>query len=257
MSTLPPNTDPRELLDLYIDGMLTDAQRSDFEALLANDTALRAEYELQKRMDEALKRRFEPDVADIAVPQPKPAAKSQVSQAIQATQAIPFPSSAKRSGSPWLRIAAMIVIAGALATILFIRPWGGSFVNPRDAYAEEVRLGFKPYVVCETDEQMVHFTKKALGHAVLVAKDPSIALIGWAYDSRVVSDNTVTLLAKAGPDQSTQIVVYMDRAANDRRISTGTGTLNVFKRELGEAVFYEVSPLSEPSILPHLYVPTH
>jgi len=68
-SSMSPN--PSDAVDRYLDGLMEEADRKAFERSLEHDDELRAQVELQARLDTSLNRRFAPrdvPLADVPLP---------------------------------------------------------------------------------------------------------------------------------------------------------------------------------------------
>jgi len=226
-------SDAMDELELYLDGTLAGEDLARFEARLSAEPGLRAQVELQRRVDASLSRVFAPQIASPAATTPS------------ATPERPWIA---RIG--WTRLAAAVFLA-LLAGAAFVahRAARPERVHPVAAYNDEIATGFRPSVVCENDRQMIEFTRSTLGVALVFARSPDVHLVGWDYNTKVLTDDTVSLLVKAGDDR---IVVFMDRSENDRRIGKfeGSSGMYVHRRQIGDVVLYEVSPRREAVVLP-------
>jgi hypothetical protein len=69
--------------------------------------------------------------------------------------------------------------------------------------------------------------------------------VGWRYSEDVLSPDESVLLATKGSDK---IVVVADEATHDRNLRE-SGGLHVYRRELGNLVLYEISPLEQPEVI--------
>lgn len=252
-----------EVIDLYLDRLLSPEESSRFEARMQIDAGLRAAVETQRRLDGSLRKAFAPPTAPEAldpVVLRDPIAAAHVRTTAQAitgkavgmgggTDAPTLSISVRRRKATLVRIAAAIAIV-VLGGYTFHMSRVTAFVPvaPVAAYEKELSAGFRPYEVCENDQQVATLTTRAIGTALSIAAAADVHLVGWGYKSNVLSEDTVTLLATAGTDK---IVIYMDRAAADRFLPEETDpNVNVFRREAFGAVFYEVSPRDEATILP-------
>ena len=82
--------------------------------------------------------------------------------------------------------------------------------------------------------------------------DSGIALTGWGYGNNwgtPLGDATMILLATR---VDTKVVVFIDRRKNDRTLREPGGGKHLFRKETGDLVLYEISPLNEPIVLPAL-----
>lgn len=241
--------------DAYIDGELSDAARAAFEASLASDAALRAEVELQRRIDgrmrELLGASEFPGMPEIA-----PAANGAALGRIDGKRG----DRAARGGLPswvWVAAAVAIVVLGAWAVVT--KPWNKVFgpapsqVAADAVYNRLVRTGFEPATVCDSDAKFVDYTAKELGTPFLVRADPGVHLVGWTYSDSLLGEHAKILLARRG---ETPVIVVMDRAANDRRMRVEPGSpLRVHRATFGGVVLYEIGPDAEPAIINHLKSP--
>jgi hypothetical protein len=225
--------DAMDELELYLDGMLTGDELARFEARLAHEPGLRSQVELQKRVDASLSRVFAPQIAPPA-------------SALTAAE-LRRPWIARIG---WTRLAAAVFLALLAGAAFFAHQAAKpDRAHPVEAYNDEIATGFRPSMVCENDRQMIEFTRNTLGVALVVAQAPDVQLVGWDYNTNVLTDDTVSLLVKADDDR---IVVFMDRSENDRRIGKFEGSCRTYvhRRQIGEAVLYEVSPRREAVVLP-------
>jgi len=92
---------------------------------------------------------------------------------------------------------------------------------------------------------------------------PGLEVLGWSYNSiqddkslGVFSGYTLYLLARA---KGEPVVVLIDRTGYDRPLEVDSASgLHLFRREIGGAVLYEISPLDAPAVLDQFapYEPT-
>jgi hypothetical protein len=226
-------------LDLYVDGLLSESERCEFEARLAADDGLRAEHELQASIDDSLRSLFSPP----AVPRlPSP------------QRLVPGRGRFLRSG--WLAVAAMVVIVLGIWGIwdqLRVRPLGPdqyqvpAWQSMEMAYLQKVNTGFKPAWVCENDQQFATAFWDVLGQAMQLKGLPAeVQIAGLSY-ANVHSRRTMLVLVR---DRGEPIVVFADRAANPRALElTGESPLHIFSRRVGDVVLYEVSKLPSARVL--------
>ena len=84
-----------------------------------------------------------------------------------------------------------------------------------------------------------------------VLKDSS----GNGYHGKIVGSKTMVLINKVH-DQ--KVLVFMDRLRDDRTLELPPGVgsdLNIFRREVGKLVLYEVTPLDKPEVIDRLNPP--
>lgn len=269
-------------LQAYLDGALSDADRSALEHEARTNPALRKAIERSLAIEAALRRGFAPPQVTIpAQVTSPPQAAAQVHPALDAASRgaalamrrvardsalASSPGARTRFRKAWLPLAAAVLFAVAAAVYFLSTSTfspGPTLRTPAQGYARIVDAGFIPTVVCENDEQVIAFTRQYLGNPLRVdvaraaASSPPVALtlVGWGYQENVVSPRTVSLLVTADEDQ---IVVFADQAHLDsldagamkgKCKSTGR-PLRVFRATVGTTVLYEVSPRDGAVVLP-------
>lgn len=240
--TTPPfdpraHVDPQARLDEYLDGGLSPSDRAAFERELAADAALRESVELQRRLDDSLRRSLRPE-------------------------AITPPAPARQWGGRWsvrglgLAAAILLLVAGGVWAMFALRPQG-PLEDPVIAHIRTVEAGFKPYAVCTSDAEFARFTRVRLGCALHTDADPSnadpskgLVLVGWSYDHKVLSEGTVTLLATF---EGKPVTVFMDKSRHDKNVVIqGDDCHNVFRGKTDHVVMYEVSEFKNAVVIPRI-----
>ncbi|MCA9311952.1 MAG: hypothetical protein KDA21_12145, partial [Phycisphaerales bacterium] len=235
------------------DGLLGDAEREAFEALLAQRPELAREVESQRRIDESLRRQFAPpERIDVRAAATSPA------------------SNPVRRGPGWLVIssiaALLLVAAGVWFTV--IRP-NQPAAPPRPTVDRQMAVDtvyrlmskrdFEPEWKCETDAEFIAAVQDRLGAPLLLEEDlPALAVVGWAYADRssytIISPLTMILICRL--ENGDPVLVFIDRLDSDvapeRRSTTD---LHLFRREFGELVLYELSPQDQSRVLDRFTVP--
>jgi hypothetical protein len=244
-------TDPttHALIEHYLDGTLSEADRAAFEARLSREPALRAAVDSQRAIDEALKRTFP------ARATPAAAILSQIEAAPPVRRIEP------QARSPWLR---RLAIAAALALVAVIAWQAWVYFQPSKKpkylitaaqyFANVEKQGFKPNWVCENDQQTIDLFNKHFGQPMVIrSDDPNVKALGWNYVS-LLSPNTLVLLAEAGQEH---IMLFIDRKTLDDPVlmHQGCSGMNVHRKEVGDLVVYEFSRLPEPRVLDALVPP--
>lgn len=232
-SPTPYRPDP-ETFEAFLEGRLSGAEAAAVEEAIRRDPSLAAELEMQERIDTSLKRLFEPPAIETPAPAPLPFVR----------KAAP----AQRWG--WMAMAAAVVLcAGGLAWFALQRPGGGA----AGMYQRLAATGYKPDWVCRTEPEFRQFTSYQLGETFLVKAVPSVALIGWVYEKDVLGPRGAALMATVEGDH---VVVVADRVLFDRKVGVPPESgLNVFRRQMGGLVFYEVTPRAAPGVLDLIYFP--
>ncbi len=263
--------DPR--LEPYLDDQLEDAERAAFERDVADQPELRGAVNLQRRIDAALGRLYDPpDAQRVAAELARSNGRASASgaHADRTTDANAASPGASTNDSPprpfrsravmW-RLAAMITLAavGVVAIRLWLAPPPLATdpypisETPRpmtEVYHAEVAAGFEPQWVCETDEEFAGWYRKQVGRPLTLAALPSgVRAAGLSIDN-VFSRRTIYLLAEV---EGAPVIVFADRVENDEtpRVPPDSD-LRLFRRQLGGVVLYELTPLDQPYLLEHL-----
>jgi hypothetical protein len=216
-----------EALDAYLDGLLEGADLEAFEAAMAADPALRAEVELQRRIDAALRRHFALPEAPALHP---PAAGA----------------GSRYWNTPRLLAAAAIILLVAGITIFGLVRYIAADHPLVRVYRTEVARGLKPAWVCDTDEQLVAYLEDKYGRGLTVRGGDGIDLIGWT-SCTALSPYTAVLMTRVDGEP---VFVLVDLLASDRDLSLPwLSGLHLFRRELGGMVLYELTPRAAPVLL--------
>lgn len=240
--------DPGLLLDLYLDGEMTDAERAEFERRLSEDAALRARVERERELEAGLRRAFAPP-AGIGV-------MSDAASASPARRSRP-PSAPRVPPAVRFAAAAVILLALGVAAYLVNRPAPMPKTDLAALYRTVVKGGFTPQFVCTTDAEFEKTIRDRFGEPMLVAASADVQLVGWAYgpnyNAITLSANTLVLLARA---EGRETLVFIDRArdAGAPTFDASSG-LRLFRGEVGGLVLYEVTPLERAVIIPRAYAP--
>jgi hypothetical protein len=242
----PPTRDKR--LEAYLDGLLDDADRADFEAALAGEPALRAAVELQGRIDASLTRTFsatapsEQQVATLLASKPAAAAE---------------PGSVRWTRVAW--IASGLAAAAAVAWALLGNPLSERRGDDRqfaarplpDVYREALANGFEPAYNCSEAERFADTFDRRQGAPLKLLKLPvGVRMLGLAYPGGLSRDTTAMLCRVDGQP----VMVFVDRRTADQAFATDHSDklVRVFRSEREGLVFYEVTPLDKPRVLDFL-----
>lgn len=244
-------------LDDYLDGLLDEEATSRFEQGIHADRDLQAEIERQTAVNDALQRMCTPS----------PGVEKRVIEAIRnAAAATPVPI-ARAVAVPFYRrrwaIAALLAL-GVVAAWRLVGVIEQSLVD-RDEYGPKpwtsvvtyyrnaVENGFDPEWVCKDDDEFAGAFKKRLRQPLLVAATTG-PVVGLGLDyANCLTPQTMTYLARV---QDKPVVVFVDKLTKDThpKLPPNSG-LNLFRKELGRLVLYEVTPLAKPHVLDLFYVP--
>jgi len=241
--------DPNELLDAYIDGRLDSGARAAFERRMQEDERLRAVVKLQADIDEGIRRTHPvPDVEQLIS---KLNGKLTPGRAAASAAVASIPLFKRLA--PAMSMAAAVVLA--IGAFWYFTREGSvdepvNWVTQRrtltEAYDEMVRTGFKPLWLCKNDHQFAATFKKRFDQGLILAQSPDVKCLGIHYVNSITPKTTVLLLE----DRGSKSMVFVDSLAKDSPpdIPKDRG-LNLFRREIGKTVLYELTPESVPHTL--------
>ena len=243
---------PDARLEAYLDSLMSPAEQRAFETELAGNEQLRRECDLQNQIDVSLGRMFAAPTppADIA------ALDDRVSPS-EALKQLPVRDQNKIKNR-WPTILA--ILAASIAWVVVgLKVYRASTDDGYrqlalvDIYQKCIADGFQPKWVCDDDQDFAETFQKRQGVPLLLKPDAQEMMVGLSYLKGITSQTT-TMLARID-DQP--ILVFVDSLARDthpEQPSSGSG-LKLFRQELGGLVLYEITPLSEPLVLEHFYIP--
>jgi hypothetical protein len=275
-------TTPYDHIDAYVDGQLSGDDLTRFEETLRTDDDLRREVELARRIDASIRSRFAPCEIPFelngspgvvsgrgahAATSPHEAAPGSPARPLNQTlsQPLNWPLN-------WRRIGLITALAATvlLTTVLVLR-FSTSAPQRRPTgtilerlYATYQVMDWEPAWVCEDDAEFAQAVQDRLGQPMLIDDDPrpdepDLTVLGWAYGEDVVSyeevitDKTMVLLTKV---EGRGVVALVDRLDGESRpLRVPEGELTLHRRELGELVIYELTPLTEPHLLDRFFIP--
>jgi len=228
-------------LDRYCDGLLAEDELRAFEEQLARDPQLRAQVEAQRQIDASLRRVM---VAPIAPSVSPPSYSLRPS------------TFARIRRSPWIAIAAVLIIGVSVWRVwdvYYSKPhaeivYPGSPPRTMDTiYQVEKSRGFVPMWVCSNDKEFATTFFKNLGSALTFRNPPpNVASLGLSYGNVIdLSPKCVYMLFKI---DGREVIVFIDRKENDHTPKITTPGLNLFRRETGKFVLYEMTPLDTPMV---------
>ncbi len=236
-----------DMLEAYLDGLLTGDELRLFETRVAADAELRSQVEAHRAMTASVKRLV--PVREVALPAEAGFAPAQTEDA--ARFRIGSKPSRRRQ---WLAAAVLVLVAGAAAYLFMFSPQQAPMRQPHEVYQMLVQSGFTPAEVCTTEEEFTAWTRERHGIPLLIPADLSgVELVGWTY-SQVLDYNTSVLMARVDGEP---VIVLIDDAVKGLRMRAPSDTgLKIFRREIDGLILYEVSPLRKPKLIPHARIET-
>ncbi len=243
------HNEPHEQLEAYLDNRLDARARAAFEDRLAGDEALRAQVQLQTEIDAGIKRCHPvPDVEQLMSKLNGRLTPGRVAASAGAASVPLF----KRL-APALSMAAAVALA--IGAVWYFTREGSvdepvNWVTQRrtltEAYDEMVRTGFKPLWLCKNDHQFAATFKKRFDQGLILAQSPDVKCLGIHYVNSITPKTTVLLLE----DRGSKSMVFVDRIDKDTPpVVPKDKGLNLFRREIGKTVLYELTPESAPHTL--------
>ncbi|HVP72274.1 MAG TPA: hypothetical protein VMS30_00955 [Phycisphaerales bacterium] len=272
---MPLDNVKERLLMQYLDGTLAGEELLAFKRQLQRDEQLQAHLRAIRHIDTSIRRSFHGGtgltaasilaMAGNAAPDSVAAAMPRSAPALVPAPAIKPLTVASRGTS--MRLYRRLAIAAALLLAAFgawalwqkfqpgpqpetiARQPTATIRTAADYYNAELSSGFEPEWVCKDDAEFAATFRDRLGQALKLnpSSDASTHMLGLDY-TKVLSPLTVSMLAESG---GAKIVVLIDRRERDNAdaIRTGCGSLQVFRREIGPLVLYELSPLEQAHII--------
>jgi len=246
--TNPPEQPDSSNLDAYLDGALPAEQLGAMKREIEASPALRADLELQSRIDESLRRSF--------APSKPPAQLLSILRDAGSVQAAPIQPRRR-----WLKIAAVAAAAAIVWAVVGWQFFGGRGKTPiydpntplETIYAASVADGFKPKWVCDDPHEFASTFKQRQDQPLLLADmPPGVKMEGLHYLGGL-SRYTTAMLARVNEKP---VLVFVDKASEDKHVAepSAKSGLHLFRKELGPLVLYELTPLDHPSVMDYLYL---
>jgi hypothetical protein len=244
--------EPSNLIDRYLDGLLSGPERAEFERRLESEPELRAGLELQTQINASLSRSF-------VVPTPE-----RVMGPVRTAR-----SSASRWSIPHLLRSRWVALAASLLLVLGVwtawragqpntfedYPVSPNWYSMEMVYRMETAKGFKPQWVCDSERELATTYWQQLDQPLAIPIPAEKKGWGLSYFN-TLSPKTVVLLAKVN---DTPVMVFADRAERADKekdvVPSPESNLKAHRRQVGDLVLYEVSPLPKPHLLDEFYEP--
>ena len=229
-------------LDLYLDGLLAGAELRAFEEQLSRDPQLRAMVSAQGQIDSSLRRVMVAPSAPAVTP---------------ATYSLKPSLLGRIRRSRWVAIAAVLIIGVSVWRVWYvyyshptpdtIYAVGGAPRTMDTIYQVEKSRGFVPMWVCRNDKEFATTFWKSLGSALTFRNAPAnVASLGLSYGNVIdLSPQCVYMLFKI---DGREVIVFIDKKSNDHHPKLATPGMNLFRRETGQFVLYEMTPLDRPMV---------
>jgi hypothetical protein len=263
---LPTNPSDAELMEMFIDGLMSDAEAEQFLANTSDPQEALRQREFQNQIDEALCRSFKFDAIDEDVLTQKITGDllldSPAPSTVESHKTTSRRKLAAVQGTPWFKAA----LAASLLLAIGFGAWMGGGSRPTEigftpralamVYQETKSRGFRPYYNCNDDEKRFADTFQARhGQRLALSSMPEgTRMLGLSYPGGI-SRNTTAML---GEVDGRSVMVFVDDANHrDQAIVSveQDSNLNVFRVEKNGLIFCEVTPLSAPRLIQHFEFP--
>lgn len=224
----------RSLAAELADGRLPEEAAEALRARALTDSALADELRLQDEVTASIRRSF-------ALP-------AQMPVTLPPSRANASPLRLRRLA--FLAVAALVLIAAYLGWATLNPP----MVDATRVYAAIARGGFAPMTICTTEPAFRQFMTDTFGQDITFNAETGINMAGWSYNLGIHGPGTAALLAKVdGKD----VVVFIERSANVHGgLQVEQPGLKVLRRQIGNLVFDEVTPLDRPVVADSLRLAT-
>jgi len=239
----------------YLDDLMSADERAAFERRLAEEPSLRQRVEQHRAIERSLQRQFTPPSRS----QLLAAAGLHEHKRLSFEDAKRGPASQRR-GHRWFALAASIAAVALGGWLLFntlapLRTNPDSYMAQRSlqaAYQHEVDTGMQPDWVCETESQFAKVFADRFRQPLMLKGAVTGRAAGLAY-GHTISRRTVYVLAEV---RGKPVIVFVDRRSHDEgeRLPESSD-LNLFRRDLGPLVLYELTPWNKPALLEDFYIP--
>jgi len=221
-------------LDAYCDGRGSPSEREALERRLDHDSQLREALERRRAIDDELRRRLAPPAG----------VEKRIAGALAGVAASATPAWRPTRWAAAAIILIVLVGGGAAGWWAQRAPSGPPRVSPATAYAHLTEQGFVPAWVCADDAEFLEYTARRFGEPLLATNGDGVEILGWSR-APVLSYYTGALLTRV---DGSPVVVLVGKASEDRALRV-SGDLSLFRRRIGDAVLYEITPLPDARAL--------
>jgi len=241
-------------LELYLDGLLKGKDLQAFEEELRLNADLRAQVEIQDRIDSSLRRLFQAPASAPVIAAPRAPVRLLPSPAAAGRMVLHFVR------TQWISIAAVLAIAHGVYRVyeFFYEP------IPNTSYATNAWRSLESIYYAHVHDDVVRplplpddlspAFQARLGHGLKMRPlGPEVTVKGLSYFSPIA--RTVQLWVQA-EGQDIMLFAY-PREEDDPPAFAYDSELQVFRREIGDVVLYEVSPkrVTRSYLLDRFYEP--
>lgn len=256
----PP--DPDTTVDRYLDNLMPPSERAEFERRLTAEPELTAEVQRQQSVDAALRGYSQPPAPDAVLAAIRSHIEGAQRPGAAAGEAQPLRF---RATPAWRRFAvAAVLLLGVFGAWqmyrVFTTPSGVYDPGPRrslvQAYQATLDKGFHSDWTCRDDAEFAKTFFDQFGQ--MLSMNPPLPdntkALGLEYYN-ILSRKTIGMLTRVEGEPA---MIFIDRLENDDKTTVPPveAGKHIFRRELGDLVLYEVTPLDHPGLIDHLRQPT-
>lgn len=252
-------------LDAYLDGLLSGPDRQAFEARLAQDPALRAEADAQRRLDGALRSLFV-----VPVPPPLPPIH------VNGKPPLPGPGAGASGGAAaGAAGVAGLLGKGPLLLALLLALFGGAFtwwylagghfwsrtkpdLSLENAYRQLQSDGFAPETQVTSESELSRVIVERLQSRIQLRRlnlrpaPPGVQWLGIAGHCGLPFGGAIVMSKVDGRDV---LLMVGPSYGNGTQSVPSWSKLHLFRKEVGPLVVWEVTPLKQPRLLDLVSLP--
>jgi hypothetical protein len=242
-------------LDAYLDGTLSPEHTAEFERAIAADAGLARQVDAARRVDAELRQMFAPPTVGAGMGLAGIGDGRRDEQTVGSIRHEPagvLRPARSRGRLVGLAAAGLLLVAAALVVRFVTAESDQGFLVME--FDRQVQGGFKPAIVCTTNEAFAEWTRVAFGQPLEPLRLASnVELLGWSK-SNLVPGYSGLLLARV---DGKGVMVVMDRPAEFGSGGDGRlGKLRTFERHVGGVRMIEVTPLDRPMLVDSIVLAT-
>ena len=236
-------------LDAFLDGAMSPEQAAEFARTVAADAGLALRVDAARRINGELRRMFAAPAAGAVTRLMEAATKNARLYGETAAPVIHRPVGAARpvrARGRLIGLAAAVLLVVAALVVRFVVLEPDISVLALE-FERQTEGGFKPGIVCTTNEAFAEWTRAAFGQPLEPRGLASnVELLGWST-STLVPNYAGLLLARI---DGRGVMVVMDKPGDSGGGGDGTlGKLRTFERRIGKVRLIEVTHLDRPMLV--------
>jgi hypothetical protein len=242
-------------VDRYIDGVMDEPQRRQFERALADRADLQRELRAQEALDGSLRRLFSAPCSAGSLNGAGRSVPGIAESGIDDRHsAVSSPAAGRESRSSRLRLPRLTPLRAVAAAVaigaLCWLGWIGYQSSPlaRTPLERLYAQGSHADWECKDEAEFIKTFQDKLGQGLRLSHTPEQVEIRGLKYSKVISSYTVVLCARVDCRDAFVLVDVLASDKKELQLRESSG-LRVFRRELGKLVLYELTPWEQPRLL--------